>query len=75
MPEPDLAGYIVVERSTQAPDWEKETFVGNVLTYTFENVSIDDRVFGIKAVDKGGHESLASPYMFKPRAMRKIETW
>lgn len=75
VPEPDLAGYIVVERSTQAPDWEKETFVGNVLTYTFENVSIDDRVFGIKAVDKGGHESLASPYMFKPRAMRKIETW
>jgi len=74
-PEPDLAGYVVVERSTQAPDWEQETFVGDVLTYTFENVSIDDRVFGVKAVDKNGHESLVSPYIFKVRVMKKIETW
>ncbi len=74
-PEPDLAGYVVVERSTQAPDWEHETFVGNVLTYTFENVSIDDRVFGVKAIDKRGHESLVSPYVFKARPLRKIETW
>ena len=74
-PEPDLDGYIVVERSTQAPDWEHETYVGNVLTYTFENVSIDDRVFGIKAIDKSGHESQVAPYVFKPRALRKIETY
>ena len=74
-PERDLDGYIVVERSTQAPDWEHETYVGNVLTYTFENVSIDDRVFGIKAIDKSGHESQVAPYVFKPRALRKIETY
>jgi len=74
-PEEDLAGYVVVERSTTAPDWERETFVGDVLAYTFENVSIDDRVFGVKAIDKNGHESLVSAYVFKPRPMRRIETW
>jgi len=74
-PEADLAGYFVVERSTLAPDWEREIFVGNVLTYTFENVSIDDRVFGVKSVDQKGHESLVSAYVFKARPLRKIETW
>ena len=74
-PEADLLGYAIVERSTIAPDWERETFVGNVLTYTFENVSIDDRVFGVKAIDKNGHESLVSAYVFKPRPLRTIETW
>ena len=74
-PEPDLLGYIVVMRSTLAPDWEREIFVGNVDTFTLENVSIDDVVFGVKAVDREGHESLVSAYTFKPRAMRKIETW
>ncbi len=74
-PEPDLLGYAVVERSTLAPDWERETFVGNVTTLTLENVSIDDRVFGVKAIDKNGHESLVAPYVFKARALRKIETW
>ncbi len=74
-PEPDLAGYIVVIRSTLAADWEREIFVGNVDTYTLENVSIDDLVFGVKAVDKAGHESLVSAYVQRPRAYRKIETW
>jgi len=74
-PEPDLLGYAVVERGTQAPDWERETFVGNVTTFTLENVSIDDRIFGVKAIDKNGRESLVVPYVFKPRALRKIETW
>jgi hypothetical protein len=44
-------------------------------TFTLENVSIDDVVFGVKAVDKDGHESLVSAYTFKPRTLRKIETW
>jgi hypothetical protein len=74
-PEPDLAGYVVVMRSTLAPDWEREISVGNVDTFTLENVSIDDVVFGVKAVDKDGHESLVSAYTFKPRTLRKIETW
>ncbi len=74
-PEPDLAGYIVVMRSTLAPFWEHEVFVGNVQEYTLENVSIDDVVFGVKAVDKDGNESLVAPYVFRPRALHKIETY
>jgi hypothetical protein len=72
-PEPDLAGYIVVKRTTTAPDWEQEIFVGKVNEFTLENTSIDDVVFGVKAVDNDGHESLISAYVFRPRAMRKIE--
>lgn len=69
----DLAGYIVVQRSTTAPDWEQETFVGRVNEFTLENTSIDDVVFGVKAVDNDGHESLVSAYVMKPSAARKIE--
>jgi hypothetical protein len=74
-PEADLLGYVVVMRSTLAPDWEREIFVGNVTTFTLENTSIDDVVFGVKAVDRDGHESLVSAYTFKARPLRKIETW
>jgi hypothetical protein len=72
-PDPDLAGYTIVLRSTTAPDWEREIFVGKVTEFTFENLSIDDLVFGVKAVDNGGHESLVSAYVFRPRPLRKIE--
>jgi hypothetical protein len=60
-------------RSTTAPDWEREVFVGKVTEFTFENLSIDDLVFGVKAVDNAGHESLVSAYVFRPRPYRKIE--
>ncbi len=69
----DLAGYSVVFRSTTAPDWEREVFVGKVNEFTFENLSIDDLVFGVKAIDNAGHESLVSAYVFRPRPLRKIE--
>jgi hypothetical protein len=61
--EPDLAGYSVVIRSTTSPVWEREVWVGNVTTYTMPDVSIDDIVIGVKAVDKDGNASLVSPYM------------
>jgi hypothetical protein len=61
--EPDLAGYAVVMRSTTAPFWERETWVGNVTTYTLPDVSIDDVVIGVKAVDIEGNQSVVSPYM------------
>jgi len=61
-PPADLAGYAVVMRSTLAPYWEKEVFVGKVNEYTMPNVSIDEWVFGVKAVDKDGNESLVSAY-------------
>ncbi len=38
-------------------------------------VSIDDLVFGVKAIDKDGNESLVSPYVQPARAKRKIATY
>ena len=67
-PEPDLAGFIVVVRSTTAPDWEREIWAGNVKEFTLKNTSIDQLVFGVKAVDKEGHESPVSAYVLTPRA-------
>lgn len=61
--EPDLAGYAVMMRSTTSPYWERETWVGNVTSYTMADVSIDDVVIGVKAVDADGNQSVVSPYM------------
>jgi len=60
--EPDLAGYAVVMRSTTSPVWERETWVGNVTSYVLPDVSIDDVVIGVKAVDRDGNQSVVSPY-------------
>lgn len=67
-PEPDLAGFIVVVRSTTAPDWEREIWVGNVREFALKNTPIDQLVFGVKAVDRDGHESLVSAYVNQTRA-------
>jgi hypothetical protein len=74
-PEPDLAGYAIVVRSTTSPFWEKEIFVGNVTEYLMKDVSIDDRIFGVKAIDKAGNESLVSVYVQRPRPPLEIETY
>jgi hypothetical protein len=66
-PEPDLAGFIIVVRSTIAPDWEREVWAGNVREFTFKNTPIDQFVFGVKSVDRGGHESPVSAYVNEPR--------
>jgi hypothetical protein len=60
--EPDLAGYAVMLRSTTSPVWEREIWVGNVNTFTLPNVSIDDIVIGVKAIDKDGNQSVVSCY-------------
>jgi hypothetical protein len=60
--EADLAGYAVMVRSTTSPVWEREIWVGNVTTYTMPDVSIDDVVIGVKAVDKDGNQSVVSCY-------------
>ena len=59
---PDLAGYAVVMRVTTSPVWEKEVWVGNVTSYTLPDVSIDNIVLGVKAVDQDGNASLVSAY-------------
>jgi len=62
-PEPDLAGYSVVIRSTTSPLWEREIYVGNVTEYTIPDLSIDDVVIGVKAIDNDGNQSLVSAYI------------
>lgn len=69
-----LLGYAVVSRSTLSPYWENEVFVGNVLEYRLPDVSIDDVVFGVKAIDRSGTASLVAPYVMVTRPIVKIET-
>jgi Peptidase family M28 len=70
-PEPDLAGFMVVVRSTTAPDWEREIWAGNVREFTLKNTPIDQLVFGVKAVDREGHESPVSAYVNVQRPARE----
>ena len=74
-PEPDLLGYAIVMRKTTSPTWEREIFVGNVITYTLPNVNIDEVVLGVKAVDKNGNESLVSAFVTPPYRVRKVEQY
>jgi len=74
-PEPDLLGYAIVMRKTTAADWEREIFVGNVTEYTLKDVSIDDNIFGVKAIDRDGNESLVAPYVPSPRPKLEVETY
>ena len=71
--EPDLAGFVVVRRSTTSPYWEQETFVPKGQHLLLPNVSIDRYVFGVKAVDKDGNESLVAPYVATPRGKRSVD--
>ena len=63
------------DAQTTDPYWDHEVYVGNVTEYSMPDVSIDDLVFGVKAIDKDGNESLVSPYVQPPRAKRKIATY
>jgi hypothetical protein len=65
---PDLAGFVVVVRSTTAPDWEKEIWAGKVHQFTLTDTPIDQIVLGVKAVDLQGHESPVSAYVNPPRS-------
>ncbi len=73
-PAADLGGYAIVLRASTAPFWEQQIFVGKVTEYTLPGLSIDDIIFGVKAVDNDGHESLVSPWIAPPYTLKKIET-
>jgi hypothetical protein len=62
-------------RKTTAPYWEHEIYVGNVNEYVMPDVSIDEYVFGVAAVDKNGNESLVTPYVQTPHQPRPIATY
>ncbi len=68
-----IKGYSILMRSTTAPYWEQEIYVGKVNTYTLKDVSVDDVRFGIKAVGADGTESLVSGYVYPPRAKATYE--
>lgn len=63
----DLAGFSVVWRDSVSPYWEKEFWVGPGKEFRLADVSIDDIVLGVKAVDKEGNESPVSVYRIAPR--------
>ena len=54
---PQLAGYKVYWRYTDAPQWQYSKFVGDVTEYTLENVVIDNYFFGVASVSQAGYES------------------
>lgn len=54
---PQLAGYKIYWRYTDAPQWQYSRFVGNVTEATLENVVIDNYFFGVASVNKDGLES------------------
>jgi len=55
-PEPDVAGYEVVWRSTTSPVWERFRDVGNVSEATID-LSKDNWIFGVRAYDRDGYRS------------------
>jgi len=71
---PDLAGYRVYWRKTSVPLWEHKAEAGLNTEYTLKNLSIDEYVFGVSAVDKDGYESLVSSYVMPPRQKRTYPT-
>jgi hypothetical protein len=62
---PEPAGYAVVVRSTTAPFWERVIPVGKATEHTMKNVSIDEWVFGVRALGEDGVESLTSPWQLR----------
>ncbi|QOL25406.1 M28 family metallopeptidase [Thalassotalea sp. LPB0316] len=53
----NLAGYRIHWRLTTEPTWTKSQYVGNVDSFTLENVVIDNYFFGVSSVSKDGFES------------------
>jgi len=72
-PAGEVVGHVVVRRSTSAPFWEQETFVAAGSELRLPGLSIDQYVFGVKAVDREGNESLVTPYVPIPRAPRSVD--
>ena len=60
------AGYRIFWRDAWAPDWQHESYVGNVTEYVLPHANVDDWVFGVAAVDADGHESTVSAYVAPP---------
>jgi hypothetical protein len=73
-PADDLAGYRVLMRETTSPVWQRSHWAGSAEELVLPGVSIDRHTFGVRAVDRDGHESLAAVYVFPPRSRVEYET-
>jgi len=58
--EPDLAGYEIVYRDTTEAEWTHTIKVGNVTSYSVKNLTKDNFLFGVRAVDKEGNRSVVT---------------
>jgi hypothetical protein len=70
---PGAAAYRIFWREAWGPDWQHELLVGNVTNVVLPNMQIDDYVFGVAAIDAGGHESFVTAYVTPPRASAPIK--
>jgi len=68
------SAYRIFWREAWGSDWQHEMLVGNVTEVTLPNTLIDDLVFGVAAVDAGGHESVVSPYIAPLRETEDVKT-
>jgi hypothetical protein len=73
-PSPGAAAYRIFWREAWGPDWQHDMLVGNVTEAVLPDMQIDDYVFGVAAVDAGGHESVVTPYLSAPRAPITVKT-
>lgn len=54
---PQLKGYKLYWRYTDAPQWQFSRYVGDVTQFTLQNIVIDNYFFGVASVSKDGFES------------------
>ncbi|MFC4700755.1 M28 family metallopeptidase [Glaciecola siphonariae] len=54
---PQLKGYKIYWRYTDAPQWQFSRYVGKVSEFTLENIVIDNYFFGVASVSNDGFES------------------
>jgi hypothetical protein len=73
-PSPGAVGYRVFWREAWNADWQHDLLVANVTNLVLPNMQIDDYVFGVAAVDGGGHESFVTAYVSPARANTAIRT-
>ena len=71
---PGAAAYRIFWREAWGSDWQQDLRVGNVTSVVLPNMQIDDYVFGVAAIDAGGHESFVTAYVSPPRANTPITT-
>jgi hypothetical protein len=71
---PGAAAYRVFWREAWGSDWQQDVRVGNVTSVVLPNMQIDDYVFGVAAIDAGGHESFVTAYVTPPRTSTDIKT-